>query len=276
MANAKRLTGILAALLFVFACTPAFSQDNPDPRTLVSKMVNNELHSQKGPHYWIYTDSNTKGGKVVVTRVVQTRECWFKWPISTNGHPASTQDEDKARQRNQQLVSDPAVRSQNRKQIDEDAHKANALMKILPDAFLFTSDGEQDGSIRLKFKPNPKYSPSTNEAKVFHHMAGVLLIDSKETRLHGIDGKLISSVKFGFGILGNIHKGGTFSVEQSEVEPNDWEVTKLDVHISGKALFFHTISEQQHEIESNFKPVPADISLKEAAELAEHGETKGK
>jgi hypothetical protein len=69
---------------------------------------------------------------------------------------------------------------------------------------------------------------------------------------------LISDVEFVFGILGKLHKGGSFEVVQSEVASQDWEMSLLDVHISGRALFFHTIGEQQHEVRSHFKPVPPD------------------
>jgi hypothetical protein len=119
----------------------------------------------------------------------------------------------------------------------------------------------------LKFRPNPKYRPSSNEAKVFHNMEGVLLIDAKQTRLATLSGKLSSDVDFGFGILGKLEKGGTFEVVQSEVAPKDWEVSFLDVHISGRALFFHSIGEQQHEVRSQFKPVPSGLSLAQAASL---------
>ena len=123
-------------------------------------------------------------------------------------------------------------------------------------------------SIRLKFRPNPEYHPTTNESKVFHNMVGVLLIDAKQTRLEKLSGTLASDVDFGFGILGKLEKGGTFEVTQSEVAAGDWEVTSLDVHISGRALFFHTIGEQQHEVKNQFKPVPPDLPLEKAAAMA--------
>jgi len=80
------------------------------------------------------------------------------------------------------------------------------LLKMLPEAFLFTKDGRMGNSIRLKFWPDPKYMPSSNEAKVFHRMEGVLLVDAKQTRLAKLSGELISDIDFGFGILGKLQK----------------------------------------------------------------------
>src|ERR1700730_14628545 len=96
-------------------------------------------------------------------------------------------------------------------------------------------------------------------------MEGMLLIDAKQARLAKLSGQLISDVDFGFGMLGKLQKGGTFEVVQAEVAPKDWEVSLLDVHITGRALFFHAIGEQQHEVRTQFQPVPSDLSLVEAA-----------
>jgi len=86
---------------------------------------------------------------------------------------------------------------------------------------------------------------------------------------------LISDVDFGLGILGKLKKGGSFEVVQSEVAPRDWEVSLLDVNISGRALFFHTIGEQQHEVKSQFKPVPSGLSLAQAASMVAKNSKQG-
>lgn len=256
---------LIAGILLVTSSVAG--QDNP--KALVSKVVDNELHSEHAPHYWMYLDSNVKHGKTEVDRVLETKECWFRWPVSVNGHPASAQDREQAEQQLRQLADDPSFRQRNRKEIDEDSSKADSLLKILPDAFLFTAAGHTGNAIVLHFRPNPNYNPPSREAKVFHAMAGELVIDARETRLEKLTGKLTQDVDFGLGILGKIHKGGTFAVVQSEVAPGDWELTKLDVDITGRALFFHTISEQQHERMTRFEPVPSNIGLKQAAEIVQ-------
>jgi hypothetical protein len=258
-----RFREALSFLLFVSAA--AIAQGNP--QALVSKMVENELELQKHPRYWMYLDSKRKPGRTEVSRVVQLSECWLTWPVAIDGHPPTEEGRKHAHEQMERLVNDAAARKTNRDEIDADRQKSAKLMKLLPDAFLFTRAGREGKSVQLKFRPNPKFRPSSNEAKVFHGMEGVLLIDAQQTRLAKLSGKLISDVDFGFGILGNLQKGGTFEVVQSEVAPKDWEVSLLDVHISGRALFFHSIGEQQHEVRSQFKPVPSGLSLAQAASL---------
>jgi hypothetical protein len=184
-----------------------------------------------------------------------------------DGKPPSAAQQQKAKGVLENLVNNPGARRKNRQAVDDDSHKSQALLKILPDAFLFTKEGEQNGNLRLSFRPNPHFDPPTREAKVFHHMQGTLVIQGKEMRLVSISGKLMSDVTFGAGLLGRLRKGGTFYVEQKEVAPGDFEVTRLDVHITGRALLFKTISEQQQQSDENFEPVPKNKSLAQLAEL---------
>jgi len=252
-------------ILLLAASSSAIAQT--DYRAIVSKMVENELESQNHPRYWIYLDSKKTPQRADISRVMQMPECWLTWPVSINGHPPTEEERKHAHERLERLVNNAEARKNNRDEIDADAQKSVELLKLLPDAFLFSRAGHEGGSVRLRFRPNPKYHPSSNEAKVFHNMAGELLIDARETRLARLSGKLISDVDFGLGILGKLQKGGTFEVVQSKVARNDWEVSLLDVHISGRALFFHPIGEEQHEIKSRFKPVPSGLSLKQAASM---------
>jgi hypothetical protein len=267
-------------LMFVAACTaPGFSLPTSAPastvpedaRSLVSRMVSNELNAQKNPRYWMYLDSVTKPGHAEIDRVLQLPQCWMRWPISINGRPPTQAERQSAAEKLEALVSDAEARRKNREELDQDAQKANSLLQILPDAFLYTRQGRNGNLIHLRFRPNPNYSPPSNEAKVFHQMAGVLLINAPEIRLATLSGRLTSDVDFGLGILGKIYKGGTFEVVQSQVAPRDWEVYRLDVNISGRALFFHTISQQQHEIKTQFKPVPRGLALAGAAALIKKG-----
>jgi len=250
-------------LLLLLVPTSVSAQDTP--RELVVKMVQNELASQKEPRYWMYLDSKEKPGRTEVERVIQTPQCWVSWPVSVNGNPPTEKEMSKARDHMESLVNDLRLRRKNRGEIDADSRKSAELLKMLPDVFLFTGDGRQGDSVRLIFRPNPKYRPPNSESKVFHHMEGILLIDAKQIRLTKLSGTLVSDVEFGFGILGKLQKGGTFEVVQSEVAPNDWEVSLLDVQISGRALFFHTIGEQQHEVKSQFEPIRPDLGVAEAA-----------
>jgi hypothetical protein len=106
-------------------------------------------------------------------------------------------------------------------------------------------------------------------------MEGRIWISLREDRLAEIEGHLVREVKFGGGLLGYLDKGGEFRVKQAEVSPHHWEISVLHVNMHGKALFFKTISVQQNEARSNFRQVPDDLTLAQAAkELQKQSEVK--
>jgi hypothetical protein len=149
----------------------------------------------------------------------------------------------------------------------KDTEQCDALMKMIPDAFLFEFVGQDGNLARIRFTPNPSFRPPSREGKVLQQMAGEMLVDTRMKRLAGINGHLINDVKFAAGLLGHLEKGGEFVVKRAEVAPGDWETTEMIVNMRGKALLFKSISVQQKELHSDFEPVPSDITLADAANL---------
>ena len=254
--------------LFAFVLLLAAVAFPQDPSQLVRQMVQNELNAAKNDQsHWLYRDSDSEQGTTKVTEVIQTHEGWMRRLISINGKPPNQADAQKNQDQIQKFLNDPSYRKQQLEKTDQDGKKATDLLAMLPKAFLYKSEGRQGDLIDLSFQPNPAFQPPTREAKVFHSMAGTLLIDAKSMRLAKLSGHLIQNVDFGFGILGKLQKGGTFEVDQADVGGGHWEMVRLDVHISGHALFFATIKEQQHEVMSDFREVPPDTTLAQAAAM---------
>ena len=117
------------------------------------------------------------------------------------------------------------------------------------------------------FRPNPEFHANGHESEVFHHIEGVMLVAPRQKRLAEIDGQLLSEVKFWGGILGHLDQGGTFCVKQRNVGGGHWEMTEPDVQMSGKALFFKTLSVHEKQTDSDFRPLPDHTSLRQAAEF---------
>jgi hypothetical protein len=158
------------------------------------------------------------------------------------------------------LKSKRELQKQARQQ-HEDAKQATNLLEPIPDEFLFRMEEKDRSRIKPRFVPNPAFHPSGHEAEVFHLMEGMLTLDLDQKRLAEICGHLNSPVKFGGGLLGQLYEGGTFLVRQQEVGPGCWEMTTLDVQMSGKALFSKTIDLRQKEIDSEFRAVPPSATI---------------
>ena len=141
------------------------------------------------------------------------------------------------------------------------------MLKMLPEAFLYSYGERRGDRVQLNFKPNPRFRTHSFEEEVFHAMDGSLWVDEKQNRLAEVSGHLTNGVKFLGGLLGHLDKGGSFDVKQEPVAPGYWELTVLDVHMTGRALFFKTISEQQQFYRKEFKRVPDNLSLTQADEM---------
>ncbi len=138
---------------------------------------------------------------------------------------------------------------------------------FLQKAFLFTKASKNGDVTTLSFKPNPNFHPPNREARVFHEMVGELIVNTRERRLVEIKGHLLNEVKFGGGLFGHLAPGGTFEVKQVEVAPNHWEMTAMNINMKGKVLFFKTISVQELEEHSEFRPVNDALTLVQAKDL---------
>ena len=237
-------------------------------RTFVRQVIEHERKAEAEDHsHWRYLVYHEEPGKTETREVIETGNGDVEVVLSRNGRALTPEERQEQVQRLQRLASHPAELQTAHSAQHEDAAKAEEMLKILPDAFLFQYERMEGDRALLKFRPDPAFRPTSREATVFHSMAGEIELATKEQRLAAIHGQLINDVKFGAGILGHLYKGGWFGVEQSEVAPAYWELTRLDVEVSGKALLFKTISLHQKERRTDYRRVPDNLTLAQAVNL---------
>lgn len=246
-----------------------------DAQQLVREMVQNELSSgTNDPRLWRFRKITVKDGKKQMYDVIETKNGEVDRLLAVNGRPLSAEQRRAENERIRKLSTDSEEQNKRAKTQKEDGDKETELLKMLPDALTYQYAGKRGDMIRLTFKPNPNFHAATHEAEVFHHMAGVMLINNRNKRLAELSGKLITEVKFGGGILGHLNKGGAFEVKQGEVARGHWDMTLLDTELGGKELFFKTISVREKTIESNYSSVPADITVEQAAQMLRKDKTE--
>jgi hypothetical protein len=260
-----------ALLVFLFPVFQAFAQPTPTQK-LVEDVIYNELQANRTDHTkWMYRDADKRPDKNTVKLVIDAAGGTVSKTILLNDHAPTAQQQQQDRGKMESVVNDPAVRAKQRKNSAHDDQQAVALMKMLPNAFIWTEAGELNGEITLHFKPNPAFQPPTYASRVFAAMAGEMVVDAAQKRLKILSGSLIQPVEFGWGILGKMQPGGTFRIVRSEVAPHEWEITQTHVHINGHALFFKSISEQEDETTSDYKHSPDGLTLQQAAEMLTSG-----
>ena len=262
-------TAALFGSLILLLSPPVYSQSKSDlsANEVLRCAVAGELKAQADDHsHWMYQVKSQVAGKEVVKLVIESKDGEIDRLEYVNGQPITEEQQKQEEQRILNLVHSPDRQKKRQRAQAEDSDQTTRMFKVLPDA-LTVRYGQRNGDlVELLFEPNPNYHAWSREAIVFHEMEGRIWINTRDNRLAEIEGHLRRTVKFGGGLLGYLDKGGEFTVQQAEVAPGHWEVTFLHVNMHGKILFLRTISEQQHEVRTDYRQVPSDLSLVQAAE----------
>jgi hypothetical protein len=204
------------------------------------------------------------------TTVVETTNGDVSYLDEIGGRPLTSGQRSAENQRIQSFITDTDQQSKARRAGAADDKKSAQLFGMLPDAFLFHYAETNGDTVKLTFRPHPDFTSHSSEAYVFHKMDGFVIVNTKENRLVEISGRLTHGVEFAGGLLGHLDPGGTFDVHREEIAPSHWAVTKLEVNMNGKILFFKTIAVQQDEIHSHFHRIPDGTTLAQAEKLAQN------
>jgi hypothetical protein len=233
---------------------------------LVGAVVANELTDREKLRKWFYMIEKRAGKQTLTEAQVETKEGPLYRLLAIDGATLNPDQRQQDDARIGRLMKDPRPLQKLRQSQEEDELKLQNLMSLMPEAFVFDYDGMEDNLLRVKFRPNPDYTPPTYEARVIHSLTGTILIDSEHKRLAKVTGQLTNRVEFGYGLLGRIDSG-TVEIARVEVGPQQWKTVFINIHFSGKLAVFKTISKEQYERRSDFRTVSSDLSLSEAKDL---------
>jgi hypothetical protein len=237
------------------------------PSQLVREVVYNELHDHERHGYWRFWIERNSQKETRLEDQVETAEGPITRLDRINGRPLDAAARLAEQSRLNRLLSSPEERARLRQGYADDEKRIGRIVVLLPDAFLYEYAGEKDGCYRLRFRPNPDYPGRSTEARIFHAMSGELWVSARYKRLALLDGHLDENVDFGFGILGRLYKGGWFQLQRTHVSATDWKTERLEIHMSGRAMLFKTISRETSEMRGGFVPVPASMNLAQGVSL---------
>jgi hypothetical protein len=244
-----------------------------DANELVKDAIKHQLEADAADHtHWRYRihREDEKGSQD--RDVIDTKDGQIARTLLIDGKPLTPEQRSADELRMKKLVEDPGERAKRDKRAKEDEDKLVQMLKAIPDAFVFKYEGAENGQVRLSFFPNPHYNAPNRELQVFRSMSGMMWIDRAALRMSRLDGSLFEDVTFGWGLLGRLNKGGTFSVLQSRVADDHWEVVSLDVKMSGHAVIFKSINVKQLQRITGFHRVSDKMTISEAYQLLEKGE----
>jgi hypothetical protein len=239
---------------------------------LVASMMDNENRAALHRDHYSYISkerSDRTGGHLWTEKVVETSLGKVRMLLAEDGQPLSPERVAQERGRLATIVADPDAFAKKSQTVKDDEAHARQMLSLATRAFLF-DDPQPDGNfVRLAYRPNPDFQPSSMEERVLHGMIGSMVIDPQAQRLHFLDGRLPQDISIGFGFLATIRAGSSFSTTRDRLGQPDWKTTQLDTAINGRAIFFKSIAKNEHAEHTAFVRVPADLTIVQAVALVE-------
>jgi hypothetical protein len=261
---------------------PAQDAKTPEtsPGELVRMTVANEVAATNHPEIHHMFRSRRQTPKGSQTRIyVETNQALAAMLIAINDRPLTAEQQAAESNHLASLINNPEQLRKKAAREKEDEDRSLRIVRALPDAFCYEYAGTEssaaglgkagDPLVRLKFKPNPAYTPPSHVEQVLKGMEGELLIDKETHRLARIDGTLFQQVTFGWGILGHLDKGGHFRVQQADLGLGDgaWGITEMNLNMSGKILMFKGLSIVSDEVLSDFHLLPSKLTFAQGVQI---------
>jgi hypothetical protein len=253
-------------ITLTFAAAMALPPSLPSQtaKELIGDACYNELQQREGKTLWSYVAERRVNNHVFREQVIETVDGPVRHLLTVDDHPPTSAQMKEEHDRHQELLKNPSGRRTIRKQRDDDEKTMRELLRIVPDAFVFEDQGNEAGSERIAFHPNPGFKPKTYEQRVLHALDGAVFIDLREKRIARISGSLGTRVKFGYGLIGHVAQGGTTEITRVNLLPGVWKTSEETIDIDGRLVMLKTISKHQEESRTGFEPVPVDTTFAQA------------
>jgi hypothetical protein len=260
------------AVLGVLATACMQAQSSNDARRIVDTMLAHEGDPAEHRINYMYLSeerSDRTGGHLWTERVVETELGKVRLLLSEDGKPLSKERVAEEKARLAEVVAHPEALQKHEQATRNDEQHAEQMLALLQRAFLFDEPHPDGGDVRIAYRPDPAYQPRTMEERVLHAMSGAVLVDEKTMQLHRIEGKVPADVSLGYGVLGTIHAGSSFSTDH-EMEPGgEWKDALVNTAIEGKAMLFKEIGRNEHVTHREFKRLSDNVGVAEAVTLLE-------
>ena len=266
--------GMLFFLLLASSLSADAPPQNPvpSPIELVKNAVFNEVHAAEQQHiFWTYRLSKeTKSGKQS-KQMIETHDGTVARLISLNDRELSPAERISDDQRLSKLAGSREEQLRILQDQKVELQRFLDLVRALPEALLYeygsTESMNGRATVRLRFRPNPRFHLTTRETLIYRTTQGELLIDLADQRILRLDATLTDEVNVGWGLLGHINKGGKLLLEQQRLAQGQWRINRLNIEATGQAFVFKSITLRQNQFASDFQPVPENLTIPIAVQI---------
>ncbi|HUS18949.1 MAG TPA: hypothetical protein VMZ25_04820 [Terriglobales bacterium] len=262
---------VACTTIWLLGSTPMAAQAPAviDAQALVRRAaLNAAAGAQDTNKLFMYRAQKESTSGTALRDMVETREVILARTLTWNGRALTTEERAKEDAKLDELVRDQEELDKKRADQAADRRRTLELVRALPEALIYRYDGMEmvNGreTVRLRFRPNPDFSPTSKETYGLKSAAGTLWVDRAQIQIVRMEAELTENVYIGWGILGHINKGGRLELEQTLLPGNAWRISKLNLDATGKAFFFKTLRIKQRQSGWGYRPVPNNLSIAQA------------
>lgn len=263
-------TGLLLVWILAAAAKAGQEQKNSkatDPATLVQRASQNEVAALQNPMESEYQERLEWVWGTETRAVIETLEGRADRIVAFDDEPLAPDQVAKQEHRLRKLLADRNARKRELEEQKAELRRRVRMMEAFPRALLFEPAGEgPSGTLQFTFRPNPAFSPRDRETQVYRGMQGTVWVDAEQERIVRIEGVLTKDVSFGWGILGKLHKGGKYEIEQEQINAGVWRISRLDLELKGR-IFLGGFRLLRKEHNAQFERTPEEMTYRGAVEL---------
>lgn len=207
--------------------------------------------------------------------VVESKDGTVIRTLEENGKPLGADAEAAERKRLRDLASSPSDFAKHVKTDQTGKKLAIELIRLLPDAMLYTTaPGQADARsstgaplVVLDFQPNPAWHPPTTASEALTGIHGRIWIEASSSFVTRLDGEIFRSVNIGWGMVAHVYPGGKISLEQSNIGGNRWLYSHFIEQARVRALMVKTLDVRTEISTSNYQPLPGPLTYQQAIDL---------
>lgn len=213
------------------------------------------------------------GAKGDMTReVIESKQGSVARMVQHNGQNLTAAEDAAERQRLEEILRSPDAFIKHHKRDEESRQYSIDLVSQMPKAMIFKyAPGQPQPAnatgpqVVIDFEPDPSYKPHDMVCDALTGIHGRMWIDAKSHHLTRIEGSILHQVNFGWGgLIARISPGGTVEFEQVNAGQDRWVYSHLDEHLTIRALLVKTIPENNLMTATDFRLLPAPMSVQEA------------
>jgi hypothetical protein len=178
---------------------------------------------------------------------------------------------DEQKKENERIDKDSEKAQERRRKADDSGKESDARGHELMTASRALELGsftnprrvQLDGrdTIVVDYAGDPKAKTRNRFEEVVRDMTGTVWVDERDHVLVKAEGHFVNNFKIGGGLVANIQKGTSFSMEQRKVNGEVWLPARFEGQGSARALLFISLNGRIQAVESDYKKFKATSKI---------------